>query len=324
MSNDFAIGIDIGGTSVVAGVLRRDGALMSRRSMPTDSQSGIDDGLSRLVQLANDVISDAGITRDALAGVGIGASAPIDREAGRIHNPYTLPGWDGIPIGPHLAQHLGVSFCLIGDCDAAALGEHWQGAGRGANSLIYITVGTGIGSGIILDGRLRIGVNGATCETGHIVIDMHGPECYCGARGCLEMLAAAPAIIKRGQAVLNDASILRALCNEDPNAITSKMIYDAAMEGDAAAMQVMRDTGVYLGVGLASLMNVLGPEKIILGGGVMQGWDAIAPAMFDTLRSRGTMVPFDQIEVTRAALGLNAGITGAAYAAFLQEKREER
>jgi glucokinase len=217
-----------------------------------------------------------------------------------------------------------VPFCLIGDCDAAALGEQWQGAGRGAHNLIYITVGTGIGSGIILEGRLHTGVKGATCEAGHIVIDLRGPECYCGARGCLEMLAAAPAIIQRGQAVLHHAPILRALCNDVPNAITAKMIYDAAMQGDEAAMQVMRDTGVYLGIGLASLMNVLGPEKVILGGGVMQGWDALAPAMFDTLRSRSAMVPFDQIEITRAALGLNAGITGAAYAAFLQEKREER
>jgi glucokinase len=323
MNKDFAIGIDIGGTSVVAGVLRRDGALMCRRSMPTDSQRGMDDGLLRLAQLADDVLRDAGISREQLAGIGIGASAPMDRKAGCIHNPYTLPGWDGIPVGPHLAQYLGVPFCLIGDCDAAALGEQWQGAGRGANSLIYITVGTGIGSGIILDGRLHSGVNGATCEAGHIVIDLHGPACYCGARGCLEMLAAAPAIIKRGQAVLNDAPILRALCNDDTNAITPKMVYGAAMQGDEAAMQVMRDTGVFLGIGLASLMNVLGPEKVILGGGVMQGWDAIAPAMLDTLRSRGAMVPFEQIEVTRAALGLNAGITGAAHAAFLQGQGAE-
>lgn len=318
MNNDFAIGIDVGGTSVVAGVLRRDGTLLSRRAMPSDSQRGIDDGMMRLAALADDVLQDAGIAHDQLAGVGIGASAPIDRAAGRIHNPFTLPGWEGIPIGPHLSQHLGAPFCLIGDCDAAALGEQWQGAGRGANSLIYITVGTGIGSGIILDGRLRIGVGGATCEAGHIVIDLHGPECYCGARGCLEMMAAAPAIVKRAQAALNDAPILRAHCHGDPQAITAKMIYDTAMQGDGAAMQVMRDTGVFLGIGLASLMNVLGPEKVILGGGVMQGWDLIAPAMFDTLRERGAMVPFDQIGISQAALGLNAGITGAARAAFLQ------
>jgi glucokinase len=316
MDRDFAIGIDMGGTSVVAGVLRRDGALLSRRSMPTDSQRGIADGLMRLAQLADDVLRDAGIPHDGLAGIGIGASAPIDRVTGRIHNPFTLPGWDGIPAGAHLAQHLGVPFKLIGDCDAAALGEQWQGAGRGARSLIYITVGTGIGSGIILDGQLRSGVGGATCEAGHIVIDMHGPQCYCGARGCLEMLAAAPAIVKRGQAIFAQAPMLRALCNDDPQTITAKMIHDAAVQGDAAAMQVMRNTGVYLGVGLASLMNLLAPERIILGGGVMQGWDVIAPALFDTLRTRGSMVPFDQIEIMRAALGLNAGITGAASVLF--------
>ena len=316
MSNEYAIGMDIGGTSVVAGVLRQDGALLSRRSMPTDSQRGIDDGLMRLTQLTKDVMHDTGITHDQLAGIGIGASAPIDRTAGRIHNPFTLPGWDGIPVGPHLAQQFDVPFCLIGDCDAAALGEQWQGAGRGAQSLIYITVGTGIGSGIIMNGRLHTGVNGATCEAGHIVIDLHGPECYCGARGCLEVLAAAPAIAKRAQVAWQEAPVLRALCNNDPQRITAKLIHEAAVQGDDAAIQVMRDTGVYLGIGLAGIMNLLGPEKIILGGGVMQGWDLIAPAMFDTLQSRSAMVPFDQIEITRAALGLNAGITGAAKAAF--------
>jgi predicted NBD/HSP70 family sugar kinase len=182
--------------------------------------------------------------------------------------------------------------------------------------MVYITVGTGVGSGIVIDGRLHRGVALSTSEVGHHVIDMNGPPCYCGARGCLEMFVAAPAIVQRARAVWADALGLRRACADDPAQITSKRVYEAAQQGDVAAARVMDDTGRYLGIGLANVLNILGPEALVLGGGVMQGWDLIAPPMFDAIYSRDAMVPFKRIKITRAALGLNAGITGAARAIF--------
>lgn len=313
-----AIGIDVGGGSVVAGVVRRDGAVVARQDMPTDSRRGIDDGLRRIAALVEVVISQAGVARDDLAGIGIGSSAPIDAAAGTINNPYTLPGWDGIPIGPHLSGRFGLPFALLGDCEAAALGEHWIGAGRGARSMVYITVGTGIGSGIVIDNQLHRGVALSTCEVGHHVIDLNGPPCYCGARGCLEMFAAAPAIVARAQAAWDDAPELRRLCDGDPARVTAKCVYDAAQAGDVAALRVMRDTGRYLGIGMANVLNILAPEALVLGGGVMQGWDLIVPPMFDVIHSRDAMVPFRRITIARAALGLNAGVTGAAKVIFVR------
>jgi glucokinase len=311
-----AIGLDIGGTSVVAAAVRDDGQVLSRADMPTDSQRGIDDGLRRLTGLAAHVSSEAGLSPARIAGIGIGSSKPLDTNAGTITNPYTLPGWDGMPVVAHLEAYFGKPARLLGDCDAAALGEHWVGAGHGAATMLYVTVGTGIGSGIIIENRLFRGLENAAAEFGHTVIDLNGPPCYCGARGCLEMLAAAPAIVGRAQRVFDRSPILRSFCHDDPSQVTARLVYDAAEAGDAAALQVMRDTGAFLGTGIANALNFLGPDKVILGGGVMQGWKHIAPAMFETIYARDAMVPFRRIDILPAALGLNAGVVGAAKAIF--------
>jgi glucokinase len=252
-----------------------------------------------------------------IGGIGIGCTGPVDSLTGRVHNPYTLPTWDDLPLVDYLRPHFDIPIYLLGDCDVAALGEYWCGAGRGYRHMLYITVGTGIGGGIIHNGRLHRGVGLVAIEPGHHVIDLNGPQCYCGARGCLEMFAAAPAIARRGQEAVQHASadsLLLKLAEGDPNQITPKLIAQAAEKGDPAATEVMRQTGVYLGVGLANLINILTPEVVVMGGGVMQSWNLLAPQIKKTLAERGAMVPFDKVKLTQASLGLTAGVIGAGRA----------
>jgi len=313
---DYIVGMDIGGTSMVAAVVARaTGDLLSRASVPTLSQRGQEDGLRRIGELIERVIAESGVPE--IGGIGIGSTGPVDSVTGQIHNPYTLPNWDGIPIIDYVVGRFKKPACLLGDCDVAALGEYWRGAGQGFRHILYLTVGTGIGGGIIEQGRLHRGVGMVSSEPGHHVIDMNGPECYCGARGCLEALAAGPAIARRGREAVQNApedNLLLKLANGDPGQISAKLISQAAEMGDPIAARLMQETGTYLGIGLANLINILTPQVVVWGGGVMQSWSLLAPPMMAVLKSRDTMIPFDKVKILPASLGLNAGVTGAARA----------
>ncbi len=321
MPAPFAIGLDIGGTSVVGAVVAADGRIVSRRSIPSRSQQGIADGLRRLEALARTLLDQAQVSVNDIAGVGIGSSGPIDAETGRIHNPFTLPGWDGIPVVDHFRETLGVPSCLIGDCQIGALGEHWNGAGRGARTMVYVTVGTGIGGGVIANGRLYRGL-GDSNEVGHHVIDLDGPECYCGARGCWEMLAAGPAIAKMAASEAPHNSLLLTLADGQREQISARLLTEAAALGDPFSLRLVDRVGTYLGVGVANLINIFGPDAVILGGGVMLGWDSFAPSLLRTVNSRGKMVRLDQVRIAPSELGLNAGVTGAARAIWLHNAGE--
>ncbi|MBN1964184.1 MAG: ROK family protein [Anaerolineae bacterium] len=315
--SQFAVGVDIGGTNMVAAVVSgQTGQVHSRHTILTEPQRGPADGFARLGDLIDHVCREAQVEPGNLAGIGVGCTSPIDPVQGTVNNPYTLPTWEDAPLMPYLAERFGLPWVLLNDAHVAALGEHWVGAGQGTRHMLYITVGTGIGGGIIIDGRLHRGVGLLAAEVGHQVIDLHGPECYCGARGCLEMLAAGPAIVHEAAACAEANGLLLALAEGDRDRITSRLVYEAARQGDATARAILEQAGVYLGIGVGNLINVLAPEAVILGGGVMQGWDLIAPSMLRTIDSRNAMIPHEFIRIERAALGLNAGVTGAARAIF--------
>jgi glucokinase len=310
-----AVGLDIGGTNVVAGVIAGDdGRVLSRDSMPTDSRRGVEDGLNRIGSLIAQVIRTAQLTPEQIIGIGIGASGPVDSIKGLIQNPFTLPGWEDLPINAYLSEQFGVPCSLLIDTHAAALGEHWVGEGRGARNMIYLTFGTGIGCGIILNNQLYRGV-GLTCgEVGHHVIDLNGPLCYCGGHGCWEMLAAAPAISRYAAENAPDDTLLLQLAAQDRQKITPLLISQAAQQGDIFAQAVMERTAHYLGVGIANLINIFSPQVVVLGGGIMGSWPLFAPTALKAIARCASMVPLDRIQIRSAALGLNAGITGAARA----------
>lgn len=313
MTLPYAIGLDIGGTSMVAGVIESlTGKVVIRQSVPTESRRGHDDGLKRISALFDNLLQTANLSVNEVMGIGIGSSGPVDSVNGTINNPYTLPGWEGLPIVSYLTQYFQLPAYLLIDTQVAALGEHWVGAGRGAANMVYITVGTGVGSGLILNNHLHQGFNNYAGEVGHMVIDLNGPDCYCGAKGCLEMLAAAPAMSKyAAEHVPTDSKLLQ-LVQGDRSKITPKLVSQAAQENDAFAQSMMEREAFYLGAGVSNLINLLAPEVVVLGGGVMQSWPIFAPTLLETVRKRSGMIPSEQTRIVPAALGLDAGIIGAA------------
>ncbi|MBI1259473.1 MAG: ROK family protein [Chloroflexi bacterium] len=312
----YAVGLDIGGTNLVAGVIAgEDGRVLSRQSIPTDSRRGAQDGLERIVGLITRVIEAAGLRLEQVSGIGIGASGPVDSIKGLIQNPFTLPGWEDLPISDMLSKRFSLPCCLLIDTHVAALGEHWIGAARGAKHALYLTFGTGIGCGIILNNQLYRGIGLISGEVGHHVIDPSGPLCYCGAHGCWEMFAAAPAISSYAAEHVPDDSLLLRLAEGEREKITPLLISQAAEQDDPFARQVMERTANYLGMGIANLIDIFAPEVVVLGGGIMGSWPQFEPTARRAMARCSAMVPlYGEIRVAQAELGLNAGITGAARA----------
>lgn len=318
--SNYAIGLDIGGTNMVAGVVESNvGRVINRHSIPTDSRQGHDEGLRRIGDLIDNVVNTANISLTSVVGIGIGCTGPVNSITGHVFNPHTLPGWDGLPIVPYLVERFHLPALLLNDTHVAAIGEHWVGAGQGATNVIYITVGTGIGAGIILNNQLYRGNSLFSGEVGHHTIDINGPDCYCGGKGCWEMLAAAPAISRYAyENAPADGQLLQMASGNRQN-ISALMVSQAASAGDVFSKSLMERTAFYLGTGIANLMNILAPDYIILGGGVMQSWPSLAPTILDTVRKRAVMVPFDTVQIVPAELGLSAGIIGAARAILAQQ-----
>ncbi len=311
----FAIGIDIGGTNMSAAVVDTAAQVVSYATTPTLAAQGSDDGMQRLGDLVARVLDEAKLTTGDVCGIGIGCTGPVNSVTGRIHNPFTLPTWDDVPVCEAMTTRFQLPSLLLNDAHAAALGEHSAGAGRGTEHMIYMTVSTGIGSGMILNGRLYLGAGLLSGEVGHQALDFNGPECYCGGRGCLEMLAAAPAIAAAAQQDAQDDSVILRLSGERA-AITAKHVGEAASAGDTFARGLLARTGFYLGVGIANLLNIITPEMVVLGGGVMQSWDYIVPTMQETIAARSGLLSGLIFRYERARLGLRAGVIGAAKQAF--------
>ena len=253
-----------------------------------------------------------------LAAIGIGCTGPVDPTRGTVHNPYTLPIPDGSDIVTPLRQTFGVPVVLENDADAAALGEHWLGAGAGRELVVCVTVGTGIGAGIVHRGRIARGAAGVHPEIGHQVVDPTGPECYCGARGCWEALASGTAIGQAGQAAASNGQspALLALADGQAEAVAAEMVFRAARAGDAAAERIVAHAIEATATALFNLVHFLGPDAIILGGGVMQHYDLFEPALQEALR-RCILMPVPGVLLAPARLGADAGVLGAARAAAL-------
>jgi glucokinase len=294
--------IDIGGTKIAVGMVDDDGRIVERAECPTASERGFPDGLARMVAMLRETAARTGA---ALHGIGIGCTGPVDPVTGVLGTVDLLPGWQGAPIVAALSEAMHVPVALENDADAAGLAEAVWGAGRGKRRFLYVTVGTGIGVAIILDGALYRGVDGAHPEIGHQVIDASGPPCYCGARGCWEILAAGPAILAWANTRIAP----------DPSAnseLTMQHVSELAQSGDPAALDVMDRQGYYLGLGLANLVTTFCPDMIALGGGVMRSAHLFLGRARQVIRQCCTMVPFDKTELALASLGADTALAGAA------------
>ena len=296
--------VDIGGTKIAVGAVDAAGRVLAKAESPTEAADGFDAAMTRIAAMLESVRTRAGVT---LCGIGIGCSGPVNPLSGEIGSVEFLASWQGCNPVTRLASHFDLSVAMENDADAAALGELEWGAGRGKRNLICVTIGTGIGGGIVLNGALYRGVDGAHPEIGHHVIEASGPPCYCGAMGCWEVLARGPAIAARAA---RDAPA------DFPHRerLTANGVCELARQGDAVALREIEREGHYLGVGVANLVTLYAPELIALSGSVMNSADLFMPTIRAVvLRSCG-LVPAASVELLPAALGSDAPLIGAAAA----------
>jgi len=307
------LAIDIGGTKLAAGVVDAAGNILARGETPTVAAEGPERVLNRIFRLAKDVLSAPGVSADAVGRIGIGCAGPVDRQKGLILNPPNLPGWICVPLVERLEKALDRPAVLENDANAAALGEFRYGVGKGANSLVYLTVSTGIGSGIILDGKIWHGLSDGAGEIGHMTLIPDGPICGCGNRGCLEALASGPSIARRAREALAAGRPSRLRAVTDLNAAD---VVRLAQEGDAVATEIWQDTVLYLGLGVAAMVTILAPECVVIGGGVTRAGDFLFEPLRREVRRRVKLVAVESVPILPAALGPDVGILGAAAVAL--------
>ena len=307
------VGIDLGGTIVRAGALNLEGKLLAVEEQTIEARRGPQVGMARIQTLIGSVCRDSG--GGDLLGVGIGCSGPVDTDKGVISNPHTMPTWENVPIVSWLTDRLGVPVALENDADVAALGEYWQGAGKNISRLYAITVGTGIGAALIIDGRIYRGLDGVHPDGGRHVVDPSGPVCYCGAHGCWESLASGSAIAHRAQERVAEfpSSQILEMAGGDPSRIDARLVAEAAQLGDPFSKEIIKQAAYFFSLGLINIVMLFVPEVIVLSGGVMKSVDLFMPAIQNVLRKHDVMVPASRVRVIPAALGYYAGLYGAAY-----------
>jgi glucokinase len=317
----YVIGIDIGGTNLVVGAVAEDGsALLAQSSIETRSEEGPDAVLTRLAELSRRVIAETRATDPAgeIIGVGVGAPGPLDTREGIIFLTPNL-GWVNLPLRQRMADLLGLPATLDNDANCAILGEWWRGAARGSRHAIGFTIGTGIGGGIIVDGRLYHGASDCAGEFGHMTIDTAGRRCNCGNYGCLEAYASGPAIALRTVEAIQsgaESSITRYV-GGDLARVTAQTVYEAAQDGDELGLEVVRDTARYLGAGIANLINVFNPEVVVICGGVTLAGDRLFVPLRQEVTRRAFKPAVQACRIVPGELVGSAGVYGAA-ASFLQ------
>src|SRR6478672_8415703 len=325
----YIIGVDLGGTNIVVGAMSADGHQhFAMRSIPTSAESGAESVADRIVGLIEGVILDTIAQTDAarrdFIGVGIGAPGPLDREKGLVIVAPNL-GWRNFPLRDRIGERLHLPATLDNDANCATVGEWWQGAAQGGTNVIGMTIGTGIGGGLIIDGTLFHGASDVAGEIGHTTIDLNGRHCKCGNYGCLEAYASGPAIAVRAREVLvreETASLLPSMVGGRLDEITAETVYDAAKAGDQVANEIVRDTARYLGVGIANMLNILNADVVVVAGGVTQAGDALFVPLRAEVRRRAFRPAVDATRIVAGELPGTAGVVGAVATFKMQQLGE--
>jgi glucokinase len=303
--------IDVGGTNVRAIVAGLDGKVLGDRIQPSRAHEGLEPTLGSMVEALNAAAGEAKAQVAELKALGICSAGWVDSEKGIVPAAPQLPGWHNVPLTKVMQERTGVRSWLENDANAAALGEHVFGAGKGVRHLVYITVSTGIGGGIIADGKLYGGAKGSAGEIGHTIIDPAGPLCGCGNYGCLESLASGTAIARRGEeAAAQGESTKLAALKEKGEPITAQAMAAIAAGGDAVSREIFSEAGRFLGIALANVVNLLSPELILIGGGVAREPQLFLPQAEDTMRALSLSEPLRHVRLGLAELGDLAGPLG--------------
>jgi glucokinase len=322
----WILGVDLGGTNIVVGALPMDGgdgAVFGMRSVPTEAHRGAKFVVDRIVGLIEEtrreVAAQVGGRPEDFAGVGIGSPGPLDRDTGTVINTPNL-GWRNFPLRDLISNAVGLPATLDNDANCATYGEWWLGAGRNVNTLIGLTLGTGIGGGIVLNGEIFHGVSDAAGEIGHMTIDSTGRKCKCGNYGCLEAYASGPAIALRAIEGIDAGaeSLLPALVNGRLEDVTAATVYEAVVLGDPYANEVMRETAKFLGAGVANIVNILNPDMVVIAGGVTRAGDHLFVPLRAEIRRRAFKSAEEVCQIVSGQLPGTAGLIGAA-AVFKKE-----
>lgn len=299
----IAGGIDIGGTKVSVGLVSETGELICKNEWPTEPKPGLQAAIIHICDGLDELCCQTGRKMD---GIGIGCTGPIDPLNGSLEKNAFLPGWEGTGLMEGLTQRYNLPIAMENDADAAALAEGCWGAGKDADTFLYITISTGIGGGLLIHRKLFRGVHGAHPEVGHHVIDPSGPHCFCGANGCWEVLASGPAMTRWYQDLLGTGI--------NKGIVDAREICRLAQNGDQLAGEAVTRTGRYIGLGLANMVTLFTPDRIALGGGLMNSWSLFEGTVRATIQRNCGLVPYADTWIGQASLGQYTGLLGAAQA----------
>ena len=310
-AESYYVGLDVGGTTMKAGVVDDAGRALSAVTLPTEAHRGQEFGLERMCETIRAAVREAGLGLEAVSAIGVATPGTMDIPAGIILDPPNLRPWQNVPVKQHVQQVFRLPTAFQNDANAAALGEFWVGAGRGCRSMVLFTLGTGVGGGIVLGGRVLAGEHSHGAELGHHKIEMTNPrQCGCGRWGCLEAYASATAVVKRAHEALRRdgrGSVLHAV-----EELTARAVFEAAARGDVLAASLVEETAYYLAVGAMNLMHTIDPDMIVFGGGMIAAGEGFLERIRHHVRALAFPVTAERTRVCFAELGSDAGFIGAA------------
>lgn len=297
----YIVGVDIGGTKVACVLADAEGHLLARQWQPTRVHEGWQTVVQQLFEMTERVME--GVSREQVRGIGISCGGPLDSQRGIVYSPPNLPGWDAVPIQQLFEERFELPARLENDANATALAEHRFGAGRGTRNMVFMTWGTGIGGGLILDGRLYHGTNDLAGEIGHTTVLLDGPPCGCGKRGCLEALASGPSIARRARELADDSPESLVWQRTSPEEVTAQHVVEAALEGDTFARFVLAEAATYMGIGIANVAQILNPERVVLGTIAVKAGDLVLEPLRRALEVHAWSRVREVLQVVPAELG---------------------
>ena len=309
------IGIDVGGTNVKIALVDENGKIIYSNSVPTYAKMGYEYTVNNIKQAIKDLMKETETQPKDIQGIGFDFPGQVDYKTGVVKLAPNIPGWVNVPIAQMIEEEFHIPTKIDNDVRCAALGEMLFGAGRGCENFVCITVGTGIGSGLVVNGQIVRGASNAAGELGHIKLQMKdGPICGCGDTGCLEAFASGPSIVAMAQDYIKGgkSTKFREMAAAEGGEITPYMVAKAAEAGDPVAKRIFEIVGEYIGIGLTSVINLLNPEKVIIGGGVAEAGDLLFNPIRKTIKERAMVVAGEAVEIVPAQLGNTAGVIGAS------------
>ncbi len=299
------VGIDIGGTKLATVVADSTGQIISKVRKPTLAEKGPDYALQLLFEMVRETITQAGLEQHAISAIGVSCGGPLDTKTGVVYSPPNLPGWDALPLKAELESTFQLPVTIENDANASALAEFRFGGGRGYKAVLYITMSTGIGGGLVLNGQIYHGANDSAGEVGHQILLPDGPRCGCGKRGCLEALCSGPAIARRAKAAVQKQSTtaILTLAEECIDNIKSEHVIEAARQGDALALKLVDETAYYMGWGIANVVNILNPDIVLLGTIAIAAGDLLLVPIRRTVSAFAMTRPVEAVKIMPAQLG---------------------